>query len=687
MVRVAEGEFLYGEENRAETLGEYFIDSHPVTNADFARFVQETGASPPPYWRSAAPPEGREDHPVVGVSLYEARAFAAWRGARLPTELEWEKAARGSDGRAYPWGDTFATERANSKNASLKDTSPVGRFPEGLSPQGCHDMAGNVWEWTESFHDERRRFRVLRGGSWYDVPAFCRTTTRFSAKADYRSACVGFRCVVGPPLPAELDERTDAPGVRTIQGESAPAPPRAMEEVLQELFPESSATSPFPPGHLSGLDRPKTLPDAGALPPPHGSDLSTFPEPGEPTPRPLRVEHALGLFDQAEETVRRDRVALLLGEIRTLLHAGDAATALQKCASLSDSGSGSSEVKVLRKRAEEALARGRTAVRSRRPPGVISMAEKIRRRLGGRRFFGLLALPLLLGLIGLVSLPGEEPDLPLPPSGQTALAQHPPPERRARGPVWDVARPVRSGNPPSTLVTTQDRGGGDPGGSPDPVGSYLPPPPGMVLVPAGPFLFGPGGVSIDMEAYYIDVHEVTNDQYRQFVEATGHPAPLDWTNGYPEPGAGELPVVQVSFEDAQAYARWAEKRLPTELEWEKAARGSDGRPYPWGTAFEPMSANMIQAVEELLDQGGLEPVGSHPSGKSPYGCHDLVGNALEWTSDTPDSGDARIRILKGGAFCMSREEGRAWARYEFFPADTRNELIGFRCALDAYRQR
>jgi formylglycine-generating enzyme required for sulfatase activity len=159
---------------------------------------------------------------------------------------------------------------------------------------------------------------------------------------------------------------------------------------------------------------------------------------------------------------------------------------------------------------------------------------------------------------------------------------------------------------------------------------------GMVLVPAGEFKLGSTKSdhwadedefpqrTVQLPAFYIDQLEVSNLQYRQFLEATGWPAPAAWgrEHQYPE-GADFMPVTDVCWWDAMAYARWAHKRLPTEAEWEKAARGTDGRRFPWGEEFEPDHANGDRY---------LLPVGSNSLGATPYGALDMAGNVAEWTA-------------------------------------------------------
>ena len=220
-----------------------------------------------------------------------------------------------------------------------------------------------------------------------------------------------------------------------------------------------------------------------------------------------------------------------------------------------------------------------------------------------------------------------------------------------------------------------------------------------VLIPAGSFVMGDDEQSprreIFLDAFYIDRHELTTARYARFLAATGsaHP-PEGWERL--EQGAGaELPVVGVDWEDAAAYCAWAGRRLPTEAEWEKAARGTDGRSYPWGGESPSVNrANYANSAPEAYD-GGLHKVGAHPSGRSPYGVDDMAGNVSEWTADWHAEGFRRgdvrnpkgpgagaAKVIRGGGRYDRAERVLSALRYHGSP-QLRADDIGFRCAADA----
>lgn len=191
------------------TVATFQISRTPVTNVQYLDFVRATRYALPGNWMRGEFPDGQTDHPVTHVDWYDANAFARWCGARLPTETEWEKAARGMDGRTFPWGEappdsTLAHFAQSVKNSG---TCSVLEHPHGASPYGVLDMAGNIWEWVSSLYqpypygaeDGREETasgaeRVLRGGSFYSGdPRFLRCSTRSSSYPTRRRDHIGFR--------------------------------------------------------------------------------------------------------------------------------------------------------------------------------------------------------------------------------------------------------------------------------------------------------------------------------------------------------------------------------------------------------------------------------------------------------------------------------------------------------------
>ncbi len=224
MVTVGAGNFWMGSDKRIDRDAEdwetpqhrlylpaYRIGKYPVTNEEYAAFVSATGHREPRNWEEN---RSKLEHPVTHVSWDDAVAYCRWLSEatvqryRLPSEAEWEKAARGTDGRIYPWGNQPPDEQRGNFNDKLKDTTPVGSYPAGVSPYGCYDMAGNVWEWTssryekypyraddgrEDFNRKENERRVLRGGSFYYYRDFVRCAYRYWYNPDYRLRSFGFR--------------------------------------------------------------------------------------------------------------------------------------------------------------------------------------------------------------------------------------------------------------------------------------------------------------------------------------------------------------------------------------------------------------------------------------------------------------------------------------------------------------
>ncbi len=216
---------------------------------------------------------------------------------------------------------------------------------------------------------------------------------------------------------------------------------------------------------------------------------------------------------------------------------------------------------------------------------------------------------------------------------------------------------------------------------------------GLALwIPTGTFVMGnlSGAYNerprriISLDGFYMDTHPITEGQFKVFVEET-HFQPSAWVS---HPGRDELPVVDVNWEDAQAYCTWAQKRLPREAEWEKAARGLNGQDYPWGNVFDSSHA-------AILENGSVElaPVGHYKRGESPYGMLGMAGNVWEWTiddytdnypingisSEIFTEGSSVERVVRGGSWICHSSLLRCSKR-EHYASDYHSRFIGFRCA-------
>lgn len=214
-----------GEEDRhVAQLPAFRIDLMPVTQSQYAEFVTAGGAPAPHVdeaewkregftqdfakqvarfnWNDGSPPGGRADHPVVLVTWDEAKRYCTWRGEqaghplRLPTEGEYEKAARGAEGIAYPWGNAFVADDLNSAVNGPGDTTPVGQYIKGASPFGMLDAAGNVFEWTATPFKTGQM--TVKGSSWEDFAGLGRGASRHGRAPTIRHTIIGFRCAAGP---------------------------------------------------------------------------------------------------------------------------------------------------------------------------------------------------------------------------------------------------------------------------------------------------------------------------------------------------------------------------------------------------------------------------------------------------------------------------------------------------------
>jgi len=219
------------------------------------------------------------------------------------------------------------------------------------------------------------------------------------------------------------------------------------------------------------------------------------------------------------------------------------------------------------------------------------------------------------------------------------------------------------------------------------------PPEGMVYIPSGKFMMGRNDGSSDegpahevqVEPFFLDAQEVTNQDYKRFVDATSRPAPKHWKfNGYYKPDEARFPVTYVTWDDAASYAKWANKRLPTEAEWEYAARGGDkGFLYPWGNQWQDGYANV-----DRKEQTKPAPVRSFEKDISPFGIYDMAGNVSEWVQDFYSDGygakqDQRLRVYRGSNFLDAPKTNTyRWSDFPTEIPDNQKLRVGFRCAKD-----
>lgn len=469
-------------------LSTFYISETPITNAQYRLFVDATGYTVPGHWLDGCIPDGLDDHPVTYVDWRDACAFCDWADCRLPGEEEWEKAARGCDGRRYPWGDEPPSGELTNFAGNVGTTTPVGCYPLGVSPYGLQDTAGNVMEWTDtvfrpyplpSFPDTTEGPIALRGGS-YLHPATCvRCARRHSFFPTARDEYIGFRVASGWKRKLTDHGTTEEPDKERS-------------------------------------DKAKTV---------HPYRRIVAPEPSR------RTDKARSIL-VSRPSVTFDWVNIPGGPFRM--------------------GSGTSEI-------EDALFHEET---------------------------------------------------------------------------------------PQLRVFAQD--------------------------------------------FLISRTPVTNGQYQRFVEGTGYPSPGHWLDRRISESLADHPVTYVDWYDACAFCAWSGCRLPTEAEWEKAARGVDGRRYPWGED----SPDVRQARFAVMAGETTAEVRHAPLGASPYGVLDMAGNVWEWvhTLYRPypyNSADGREedaspdrRVLRGGSFLSPDARYlRCAARSRSYPV-RRRDHIGFRVVWD-----
>jgi formylglycine-generating enzyme required for sulfatase activity len=751
MVRIPAGLFLMGssdDDNEARDdekpqheveLSEYRIGKYPVTNVEYQAFVkQRLGGRSPPYWDGENYPEGKGDYPVVEVTWYDAVAYGEWltsktgRKYRLPTEAEWEKAARGMDGRIYPWGDERDETMCNTKESGVGGTTPVGEYsPQGDSPYGAADIAGNVWEWAadgSSQHDlyvggsakdpqgpQEGEHRVLRGGSFLHNRDLARCAYRFGMLRSKRSD-VGFRVVVDMAKIPEW-QRTE---IREWKKSPTDYIPVKLDEELATSVNYPDINAPFKKP-IFGRDQ---IPFELAIDENHqlikGIELSTKQSekseqqsviiPGAISAKTIYVlctagnahrkigdveleGKGIGYLEFEFEDGDTHRADLIVGRnIRDWSYKHE-----KVVGTLSDF----RVEQVWRDPKNEATIdmfriELPDAPRDVKQCKVIAELQDIPTSYEG--LFPTIRMAGLTYSIDLSNLlSGDSKKL----SSQVEKIKQKGEESDYFDRLYEVIidhinyspSEVVSANFALDLLEGLEREDFEPV---------------TVRVPAGQFLMGSSDRDneagdeekpqreVELSEYRIGKYPVTNSEYQLFVEQSHYqPSPHWELENFPE-GEGDHPV-NVSWHDAVTYCEWLTSktgrnyRLPTEAEWEKAARGMDGRIYPWGNEWDGTRCNTKES-----EVGGTTPVGEYsPQGDSPYGAADMAGNVWEWAADWfgpydlyvggsakdpqgPQEGEHRV--LRGGSWGGYQVGARCAARRRFYPGSGFN-LLGFRVVV------
>jgi len=606
----------------------FWIERREVTNARYTLCV-DAGACTAPEdsgpFRDAS--MGRQA--VSGITWTQARDYATWAGRRLPSEAQWERAARGkrTDWR-YPWGNYKMRERANVRGTGGDDVfqgvAPVASFP--WTGWGLYDIAGNVWEWCEdTYHEvlvagpkdgsawtEGGQGRVVRGGSWRRDIDLARVSSRRWHEESYRADDLGFRCVAAPS-----DSIGDAETVSIAQ---AAFPIRV--EVGREL---DRAT-------LDRADR--NYLDRRAV-----TWLAVEGRPWEALPR------AVVLLDRnPDDPVAGDLLERIEGDLEKQASRGDVR-----------------QLEEWLNRYTESVGRSKNLTArigrlDRRITEALRKAGLERKRNGD---------PVGAGACFRLALRIEPGDEELKKLAESVIPQ------------------------PGAIQTVEPDGRE------------------MVWIPAGSFLMGRSrgddqassdeqpAHTVYMKGFWMDRREVTNGAYRRCVQA-GACTPPHKVKVYDNPSLAEYPVLWVDWFQAKAYARWAGKRLPTEAEWEYAARAGSAAPYPWGAEWKPGAANAIGSTGGDR-YSGPSPVGSFSP--NAWGLFDMIGNAREWVEDAyhpsyegapadgrawnqvSDEAGEPSRVLRGGSYGDFPQKQRVSRRSHKSP-EKWTKTTGFRCAVD-----
>ncbi|MBI2945808.1 MAG: SUMF1/EgtB/PvdO family nonheme iron enzyme [Candidatus Wallbacteria bacterium] len=707
------------------------------------------------YWEASP----RDASPVVGIDWYDAQAYCAWAGLSLPTEAQWEFAARGTDRREYPWGNEAPQPHyANQGDITVyivtdsldgyNYTSPVGAFSSGSSPFGCQDLAGNVWEWCQDWYGSYSattaemvepqgpatgRRRVNRGGSWRSSDFDLRTARRGGSLPGSSSTDQGFRvarilATVAPSLPATQSVSAAAGVTCSARLQAAGGQPMVWS-VNQGALP--AGLTVHRAGWVTGV----------------AQTVGRFPV-------VLRAANDAGEATGTVEILVESQPAAMLTTVLP-----GATLGMAYSAKLEASGSPPLTWQVSDGQLPAELTLTTTGSLQGLPATTGTFRFQVSANNETSQASGMLALAVRAlapefpgGMLPAATL-GAPYRMELKTSGSPPVTWAVRSGELPAG-LTLLATGAIEGTPTSTVAATFMLAAAGPGGERArtvtlvvrdlPAGlsyagenahgfrEFRNERDGSVLVevPAGRFRMGQDlrysgdespSHTVTLSRYFVGKFEVTNAQYCAFLAAADgaaahelHPedppsgedhVPAYWNDSScaATSAASMNPVANVDWYDAAAYCRWAGLRLPTEAEWECAARGRDGRTFPWGGAVpypgSPPMAN-IGSLEHWDNPDPADgfyyvaPVGSFPRGASPFGCFDMAGNVAEWCRDWfdryyygsrtawvdptgPEDGSGRVR--RGSGFRQGARYSRAAFRGTG-SSEERTDWLGFRVA-------
>jgi formylglycine-generating enzyme required for sulfatase activity len=723
-----EGEAAEGPRHPVRVPG-FLMDKTEVTWGQYRRFATQTHrvVSKVPVWGMP------ETFPASYVTWEEGQAFCTWAGGRLPTEAEWERAARGDGARTYPWGNEWNPARCNTQEGGPHAPTAAGSYPDCVSPYGVLDLAGSVWEWCQDFYDPAYyaqsprenptgpgtgHTRVSRGGSWINPSFGVRSASRQGIDPGWPDPTRGFRCVQddrGPEATAAPPARDPgevktvktrlAIGVATIANlETGPAEPCGVVQATHGGI--VSAWSTF--GEVKRGDGGSFTPissgtrcAAGSFPeptlhPPMETGTSPFvilevgatpawdPRPMDPGPVPV-VQTALTLslrrltgFTADGRPVygepTKEHRAVRLGEGEEF----DWPVAILDGGERQLPGVHEVLVRVTAAREDRpgATEYGALAVVGATPGSEIRLDGGVATHVGADGSGLLPNVPVGLRQVGLngPARPGVG-RMVMVVKGRTVIVSPEPPEGAAPAQAL-FAEAGTNAKGFRELRRARD-------------GAV------MVRIPEGEFEMGnletegkPQPHPVSVSAFLMDKLPVSWGLFKRFAASTGRALP-------PEPYWGihdDHPVAYVRWDEARAYCEWAGGRLPTEAEREKAARGTDGRKFPWGNE-DPTPERGVFRGNWGYD--GTDAVGRRPAGASPYGLLDSGGNVWEFCEDWYDADYYKsspgldptgprtgfARVVRGGSW-DSRPTVLSASSRNFAYTGYREGDFGFRCAAD-----